>query len=224
MIAREERDDLDLFGSEAAQIAVLDQVVGMAMVALVADVHADVVQERRVLEPFPLAIPELVDGPRLVEDREGDLGDLSPVLGPVAAALAKLDDAAAADVGIVLDLLDPRGVAVNVVEDQAFTQREIAQRQVLGADALENRVEQDRAGDRDIGATRSRPGVWSRASRSTAVSRLRTRRMVLAGTRWFRNSSGATPASSLNASAPRLRIVPEVPITRSKPRFAISSR
>ena len=50
------------------------------------------------------------------------------------------------------------------------------------------------------------------------------RRIVLAGTRWLRSSSGGTPASSLSASAPRLRIVPDVPMTRSKPRPAMSSR
>ena len=55
MIARDERHDLDLLRREAAQVAVLDQIVRMAVVALVADVHADVVQQRAVFEPLALA-------------------------------------------------------------------------------------------------------------------------------------------------------------------------
>ena len=56
VVARDERDDFDLLRVEAAQIAVLDQIVRMAVVALVADVHADVVQQRAVLEPLALAV------------------------------------------------------------------------------------------------------------------------------------------------------------------------
>jgi hypothetical protein len=43
MISRHEREDVDFLGLEATQIAVLDQVVRMLVVAFVADVHADVV-------------------------------------------------------------------------------------------------------------------------------------------------------------------------------------
>ena len=69
VIARDERDRLDLVRLEAAQIAVLDQVVRVLVVALVADVDADVVQERGVLEPFALAVGQAVDGARLIEQR-----------------------------------------------------------------------------------------------------------------------------------------------------------
>ena len=54
MIAGDERDHFDLLRIEAAQIAVLDQIVRMPVMPLVADVHADVVQERAVLEPLAL--------------------------------------------------------------------------------------------------------------------------------------------------------------------------
>ena len=61
MVAGDERDDFDLVRLEAAQVAVLDQVVGMAVMALVADVVADVVEQRRVLEPLALAVGQAVD-------------------------------------------------------------------------------------------------------------------------------------------------------------------
>ena len=62
----------------------------------------------RVFEPLALAIAEPVDAARLIEDAQRQPRDLLRVLGPVAAALAELDDAAAPDVGIALDLADPR--------------------------------------------------------------------------------------------------------------------
>ena len=85
---------------ETAQITILDQVVGMTMMPIVADVHADVVQKRGILEPFPFPIAEAVDAPRLIEDAQREPRHLLGVLGPVAAALAEFDDAAAPDVGI----------------------------------------------------------------------------------------------------------------------------
>src|SRR5688500_11997846 len=56
VIARNERDDLDLLRFEPAQIAVLDQVVGVLVVPLVTDVHADVVQQGAVFEPLTLGV------------------------------------------------------------------------------------------------------------------------------------------------------------------------
>jgi hypothetical protein len=44
MITGDQRDDLDLFWIKAPQIPILDQIVGMLVVALVADVDADIVQ------------------------------------------------------------------------------------------------------------------------------------------------------------------------------------
>src|SRR5262249_27255783 len=45
MIPRDERHRLDLVGLESAEIAVLDQVVGVFVVAFVADVYPDIVQD-----------------------------------------------------------------------------------------------------------------------------------------------------------------------------------
>ncbi len=128
MIAGDEGDDFDLLRIETAEIAVLDQVVRVPVMPLVADMHADVVQHGAELEPLSLAIAESVHALRLVENIERQARHLGGVLGPVAAALSKFDDAAAANIGVALDFLDPRAVAMDVVEDDAFSQREIAER------------------------------------------------------------------------------------------------
>ena len=95
---------------------------------------------------------------RLIEDVERQPRDLLRVLRPVAAALAELDDAAAPDVGIALDLADAGAVAVDVVEHDAFAQRQVAQRERVGAEPPDDRVEEDRAGNRQIGAARIHAG------------------------------------------------------------------
>ena len=219
MIARDERDDLDLLRIEAAQVAVLDQVVRVPVVALVADVDADVVQQRAVLEPLALAVGQPVHAARLVEDVQRQPRDLLRVLRPVAAALAELDDAAAPDVGVALDLADAGAVAVDVVEDEAFAQREVAERELVGAEPADDRVEEHRAGDREIGAPRIH------ARRRQALLDVRFDAGACAGgaallalTRRLRTSSGGSPSSvAVEAIRPRLRIVPDVPMTRSKP-------
>ena len=88
MVAGDERDGLDLVRLEAAKIAVLDQVVGVFVVPLVADVDADVVQQRRVFEPLPLAIGQSMRAARLFEQGDRDARDLLRVLRPVVTALS----------------------------------------------------------------------------------------------------------------------------------------
>ena len=55
---------------------------------------------------------------------------------------------------MLIDLRDLPPVAADVVEHQPFAQREIAERQLLGAEPAQDRVEQDRAGDDEVGASR----------------------------------------------------------------------
>ena len=112
----------------------------------------------RVLEPLALAVGQAVHAARLVEDAQREPRHLLRVLRPVAAPLAQLDDAAAPDVGVALDLADARAVAVDVVEHEPFAQREVAQRELLGAEPPEDRVEQHRTGDAQVGAARIEPG------------------------------------------------------------------
>jgi len=85
VIARDQRNHLDLVGLEPTQIAVPDQIVRMPVMPLVADVHADVVKHRRVLEQIPLVIREPVDDARLIEERHRQPRDLVRVRRPVVA-------------------------------------------------------------------------------------------------------------------------------------------
>jgi hypothetical protein len=159
MIAGDERDGLDLFGLEASEIAVFDQVVRVFVVPLVADVDADVVQQRCVFEPLPLAIGKSVRAARLVKQRDSDTRDLLRVLRPVIAALSQLDNAALADVGIAIGLRDLLAMTRDVVEHQAFAEGQIAERQIARVKAFEDDVEQDRAGDRKVRASRLEAGL-----------------------------------------------------------------
>ncbi len=154
MIARHQGNHFDLARIESPQISILDQVIGMAVMAVVADVHADIVEERSVFQPFAFAVSESVHATRLIEYAERKTRDLLRMLRPVPAAFAKFDDAAAADVGVALHLADSSAVAMDIVEDEALAQREIAQGQVFGTEAAQDRVEQHRAGDTEIGAAR----------------------------------------------------------------------
>ena len=80
MVSRDERDNLDLLRIETPQISILDQVVGMAVVALVTDVNADIVQQGGEFEPLALAISQPMDAARLVENAERQPGDLLRML------------------------------------------------------------------------------------------------------------------------------------------------
>ena len=79
VVPGERGEHLDLVGREARQVAVRDQVVGVPLVLGVADVAADVVQQRPVLEPLPLGRGQLVEGVRLVEELERQPGDVRRV-------------------------------------------------------------------------------------------------------------------------------------------------
>ena len=91
VIARDERHDFDLVGIEATQVAVLDEVVRMFVMALVADVQSDVVQQRGIFEPLALADAEPVGVSRGVEQRDRQLRDLTGMVGAITAPLAKLE-------------------------------------------------------------------------------------------------------------------------------------
>ena len=158
MVAGDERNDLDFLWVEAAQISILDQVIRMPVVPIVADVYANVVQQRRVFEPLSLTIRETVHAAGLIEDAERQAGHLLSMLGPIAATFAQLDDTPAPDVRIAFDFPDARAVSVNVVEHQAFAQCQIAQDQVFGPKPPQNRVEKHRAGNTEIGAARIQAG------------------------------------------------------------------
>ena len=80
------------------------------------------------------------------------------MLGVVVATLGELERAAPPDVGDLVDLGDLPAVAADVVEHQAFAQRQVAERQLLGAEPAQDRVEEHGAGDDEIGAPRIEAG------------------------------------------------------------------
>ena len=154
MVAGDERDDLDLLGIEAAQTAVLDQVVRVLVVALVADVRADVVQERAELEPLALARAEAVRVARRVEERQRQPRDLLRVRRQSSCTARRARSRCGAG---RRDSARPSGcarVALDVVEHQALAQREVAERDLLGAEPFEQRVDEHDAGRRQVGAPR----------------------------------------------------------------------
>ena len=149
--------------------------------------------------------PSPCDAARLVEDaRATSLRDLLRVLRPVAAALAELDDAAAPDVGIALDLADARAVAVDVVEHEPFAQGEIAERELARRRGAGGSC---RAGPSPATARSARRG--SMPGRREPLLEVRRRRDafaagagLLALTRRLRTSSGGSPSSVAARSAP----------------------
>lgn len=157
MVPGGQRDDLDLAGFEAAEPAVLDQVIRVFVMALVADVGADVVEQGPVLEPFPLIGAKAVVRDSLVKYLQRQPGDLLGMVRQVVAALAEFDDAAPADVGIPFDLLDMGAVPLDVVEDEPFAQGVVAQRELFDTEFLEQRVEQHGPGHGQVGAFRVEP-------------------------------------------------------------------
>ncbi len=158
MILGDEGNDLGLCRLESAQIPVLDQVIRMLVMARITDVRPDVVQQSGEFQPFPLAIGEPMHVSGLIEDRHRQPRNLVRVLGPVAAPLCQLDDAAAPDVGIAIGLRNMLAIALDVIEHQTFAQREIAERDLVRAQAAEHGVEQHGAGHHQIGAPRIEAG------------------------------------------------------------------
>jgi hypothetical protein len=69
MVTGDQGDGFDFVGLEAAQVAVANQVLRVDVVPLVADMDADIVEDRRVLEPLALAVGEAVNRARLIEQR-----------------------------------------------------------------------------------------------------------------------------------------------------------
>ena len=155
------------------------------MVAAIADVDPDVVQQRAELQPLALARAQAVPADRLVEQLGGHPCHLPGVLRPVVAPLAKLLDAAAADVRVALDGGDVLLVAPHVVQDQAFAQRHLAERDLVGAEAADDGVEEHRAGHRQVGAARIESGHLQAGGLSEATSALRTGAALGRHRRWW---------------------------------------
>ena len=119
--------------------------------------------------------------PRVCSNNDsGEACDLVRVVRPVVAAFGELDDAAAADVRVAFGLDDLLAMAFDVVEDQTFPQRQVAQRDLLRIEPPDDRVEQQRAGHGDVGAARLQPG-HAQASLQIEVDELLARAVDLLG-------------------------------------------
>ena len=122
MVASNQRDGFDFLRIEPAQVPILDQIVRVFVMALVANVDTDVVEDSRVFEPLALVIGHAVNASRLVEQYRRQARNLLRVLGPVVAALGEFEHAAPPDVGIAIGLRDLFAVFGDVIENQPFTQ------------------------------------------------------------------------------------------------------
>ena len=120
MVPRHETDDRDLVRLESTQPAVLHEVIGVFVVAIVADVRADVVKQGTVLEPIAFLLAEAVPRLQAIKHGEREPRDLLRMRRQEVAPLAELHHAAASHVGIAVDGLDVAGVALDVVEHEPF--------------------------------------------------------------------------------------------------------
>ena len=185
------------------------------------DERADVVHQGGVFEPFALAVGQAVDGARLIEQCQRQLHDLLRVLRVVVAALGQFQHAAAPHVGNPLDVDDLLLVPADVVEHQPFAQREVAQREILGAEPLQDGVEQHGTGDDEIGAARVESGQ-RQAFLVVQLDDLPPQPANLLGRHaQVAQFRGRHAAGGGGRDVPRLRMVPDVPITRSKPAATI---
>jgi hypothetical protein len=158
MIPRDKSNNLGFFRFEPAELTVPDQIVGMLVVALVTNVNADIVKNRRVFQQFPFAVGQAMDCPRLLEQSDRKPRDVLRVFRPEIAALRQLEHTPAADVGIPVGLRNFLPVTRNVVEHQTFAERQIAERNVACPESPENFVQQNGADHGQIRAARFETG------------------------------------------------------------------
>jgi hypothetical protein len=154
VVPRDEGDDVQLIRFKAAKAAVTDEVFGVPVVILVADMDTHVMEQAGIFEPLALLVGLAVKLARLVEDGEGEAGHLPRMLRGVVAALGEFDNAAPADIRNAFDLPDVGAVLLDVVEHEAFAQCEIAERDRVGVQIAQERIEQHDARDGKIGAPR----------------------------------------------------------------------
>ena len=112
----------------------------MFVVTAVADVDADVMKQRGVFEPLALSGAQTVRRLRLVEQRERHPCDLVRVLAPVVAAFGQFDHAPTPDVRVLLDFGDVGTVLPDVIQNESFTQGEVAERDFGHPELLEDGV------------------------------------------------------------------------------------
>ena len=162
---------------------------------------------------------------RLVEEGEREPRDLLRVHRVVVAALGQLDRAAPPDVGNAIRLRDLLACGAGRSRAPALREargrRASAPRRRAGAGSC-------RAGPRRRRRGR-RAGDRGRASSAAARGRFRRPPCGRGESAWPTPAGceappAAEPRASVAATVPRLRMVPDVPMTRSKPIAAICSQ
>ena len=111
----------------------------VAMVLVVADVDADVMQQRRVFQPLALLVLQPVHAARLVEHRHREARKPGPRAARSSCSVRPSSTTLRRHVGIAIGPRDLGAVPVDVVEHQPFAQRQVAERDVLGAQLAQDR-------------------------------------------------------------------------------------
>ena len=114
--------------------------------------EADVVEQRGELEQLAVGVGQPVQRAQAAEEIERQPGDVLGVRLVGVAAARQAHHRAAAQIGVLVDELDARPVARRVVGDQPLAQRRLAQDVGVGVHHLEERADQDDAGDDRVDA------------------------------------------------------------------------
>jgi hypothetical protein len=108
--------------------------------------------------PFAFAVAESVHRSQAIEEGNGQLRDLTGVRLFPSAAFGELEGGSAAHIGDLVDLSDVLPIALDEVEHQAFAKRQVTERDLVCAKGLEQRIEQHRTGDDEVGPPRVERG------------------------------------------------------------------
>ncbi len=117
------------------------------MVPWVADMDTNIMHQGGIFQPFTFAVRQAMDSAGLIEQRRRQPSHLLRVLRPVAAALAQLDDASPADIGIPIDLRNVLAITGNVIKNEPFAKRVVTERELFSAKLAQDRIEQHRPRD-----------------------------------------------------------------------------
>ena len=131
---------------EAFEVAVLDEVGGVFVVAGVADVPADVVEDRGVFEQLTVVGVQAMEGTEAVEERQGELGHLEGVFFVEIAAAAEFENAATPRVTNLNRKFDLRPMCLHVVDNHPFTHRTIADINTWKVELIEEILDDGGAG------------------------------------------------------------------------------
>ena len=104
-----------------------DEIVGVLVVLALVDEVADVVQNRGVFKPVPLGGSQAMEACRLVEQAQGEAGDMKAMGFRCLTATGQCHDVAPPHVGNFRFRFEPFTVAMDKVVDDAFTNGLVAQ-------------------------------------------------------------------------------------------------